>query len=109
MNETLTKFNDLSSLYGAKKLSKTLLIAHLGHNTRFKHNFIKTKSLEYISNTLATSVVGTNLQELVDLDIHFMESNNTYKGLRHKAYLPVRGQRTHTNAKTCKKKFRKKI
>lgn len=28
---------------------------------------------------------------------------NTYKGLRHKDKLPVRGQRTRTNAKTKKR------
>ena len=30
-------------------------------------------------------------------------SNGSLRGYRHKHHLPVRGQRTHTNAKTVKK------
>jgi len=36
--------------------------------------------------------------------IEFYKEINSYKGTRHKRFLPVRGQRTHTNAKTNKKK-----
>lgn len=38
--------------------------------------------------------VAMNIKRLIDL--------NTYRGLRHKRNLPVRGQRTHTNARTRK-------
>jgi len=38
--------------------------------------------------------VSTNIKRLMDL--------GTYRGLRHRRSLPVRGQRTHTNARTRK-------
>ncbi len=38
--------------------------------------------------------VSTNIKRLMDL--------GTYRGLRHRKSLPVRGQRTHTNARTRK-------
>ena len=38
--------------------------------------------------------VGMNVKRLMDLQ--------TYRGLRHRKNLPVRGQRTHTNARTRK-------
>ena len=38
--------------------------------------------------------VAMNIKRLIDL--------NTYRGLRHRRGLPVRGQRTHTNARTRK-------
>jgi small subunit ribosomal protein S13 len=38
--------------------------------------------------------VAMNIKRLIDL--------NTYRGIRHKRGLPVRGQRTHTNARTRK-------
>ena len=41
---------------------------------------------------------GVNLKRLVDL--------GCYRGLRHRKGLPVRGQRTHTNARTRKGKGR---
>ena len=40
--------------------------------------------------------VSMNIKRLMDL--------KTYRGLRHRAKLPVRGQRTHTNARTRKGK-----
>jgi small subunit ribosomal protein S13 len=39
-------------------------------------------------------VVGMSIKRLMDL--------GTYRGLRHRRGLPVRGQRTHTNARTRK-------
>lgn len=38
--------------------------------------------------------VSTNIKRLMDV--------GTYRGLRHRRSLPVRGQRTHTNARTRK-------
>ncbi|MBT5663426.1 MAG: 30S ribosomal protein S13, partial [Alphaproteobacteria bacterium] len=38
--------------------------------------------------------VSTNIKRLMDL--------GNYRGLRHRRGLPVRGQRTHTNARTRK-------
>jgi small subunit ribosomal protein S13 len=38
--------------------------------------------------------VATNIKRLMDL--------GSYRGLRHRRGLPVRGQRTHTNARTRK-------
>jgi small subunit ribosomal protein S13 len=40
--------------------------------------------------------VATNIKRLMDL--------GCYRGLRHRRQLPVRGQRTHTNARTRKGK-----
>ena len=42
--------------------------------------------------------VGINIKRLMDL--------GCYRGLRHRRGLPVRGQRTHTNARTRKGKAR---
>ena len=38
--------------------------------------------------------IGMNIKRLMDI--------NCYRGLRHRRGLPVRGQRTHTNARTRK-------
>lgn len=38
--------------------------------------------------------IGMNIKRLMDLQ--------TYRGLRHRKNLPVRGQRTHTNSRTRK-------
>lgn len=45
-----------------------------------------------------------DLQRLVTNNIKRLKDVNAYRGLRHKAKLPVRGQRTRTNARTRKGK-----
>ncbi|MBN8554073.1 MAG: 30S ribosomal protein S13 [Deltaproteobacteria bacterium] len=54
---------------------------------------------EYIEKDL--SVEG-DLRRQVSLNIKRLMDLGTYRGLRHRRGLPVRGQRTHTNARTRK-------
>ncbi|HEY8992631.1 MAG TPA: 30S ribosomal protein S13 [Candidatus Microsaccharimonas sp.] len=46
--------------------------------------------------------VEGDLQRLVTNNIKRLKDINSYRGLRHKAGLPVHGQRTRTNARTRK-------
>ena len=46
--------------------------------------------------------VEGDLQRLVTNNIKRLKDVNAYRGLRHKAGLPVNGQRTRTNARTRK-------
>lgn len=52
---------------------------------------------EYIDKNLR---VEGDLQREVSLNIKRLKEINSYRGLRHKSGLPVRGQRTKTNART---------
>ena len=56
-----------------------------------------SKLRDYIDKTLR---VEGDLQREVALNIKRLKEINSYRGLRHKANLPVRGQRTKTNART---------
>lgn len=56
-----------------------------------------TKLREYIDKTYH---VEGDLQREIGLNIKRLKEINSYRGLRHKANLPVRGQRTKTNART---------
>ena len=47
-------------------------------------------------------VVEGDLRRKVSLDIKRLNDLGCYRGLRHRKKLPVRGQRTHTNARTRK-------
>lgn len=69
---------------------------------------IKTKDLsedelvkirEYIENHYT---IEGDLRREVTQNIKRLIEINSYKGIRHKRSLPVRGQRTHTNARTRK-------
>lgn len=49
-------------------------------------------------------MVEGDLRRLVAMNIKRLMDLKSYRGLRHRAGLPVRGQRTHTNARTRKGK-----
>ena len=49
-------------------------------------------------------IVESDLQRQVSNNIKRLKDVNAYRGLRHKAGLPVHGQRTRTNARTRKGK-----
>ena len=59
------------------------------------------KIREYIENKYK---VEGDLRSEVSLNIKRLTDLGTYRGLRHRKKLPVRGQRTHTNARTRKGK-----
>ena len=59
------------------------------------------KIRELIDNNY--SVEG-DLRRKVSIDIKRLNDLGCYRGLRHRKKLPVRGQRTHTNARTRKGK-----
>lgn len=56
-----------------------------------------SKLQEIITNNYTTE---GELQRVVTGNIKRLKDINSYRGLRHKANLPVRGQRTRTNART---------
>ncbi len=66
---------------------------------------IKVKDLSehqivLIRNELQNYTVEGDLRRKVGQNIRRLMEINSYKGNRHKRKLPVRGQRTHTNART---------
>jgi small subunit ribosomal protein S13 len=56
-----------------------------------------SKLREYIDKNFQ---VEADLQRQISVNIKRLKEINSYRGLRHKANLPVRGQRTKTNART---------
>lgn len=60
--------------------------------------------LDLIRNEIAKFRVEGDLRREVAMNIKRLVELNTYRGTRHKRGLPVRGQRTKTNARTRKGK-----
>nr|YP_010041742.1 ribosomal protein S13 [Cyanophora sudae]QPB15074.1 ribosomal protein S13 [Cyanophora sudae] len=82
----------------AKKICSALLITP----------FCKVKKLSRNQTILLSQYIENNYYVEIDLQ-NQIKSNfkrlvqiSSYKGIRHTLKLPVRGQRTHTNAKTKK-------
>jgi len=49
---------------------------------------------------------GPELKKMVYSDVTRLVQLGSYRGVRHRKRLPVRGQRTHTNSKTARKFLR---
>jgi small subunit ribosomal protein S13 len=93
----------LTSVYGiGRTTSKAILAAaKIEPTTRVKD---LTEADEQKLNEIISSKydVEGDLKRLVTNNIKRIKDISTYKGLRHKAGLPVNGQRTRTNARTRK-------
>lgn len=55
-----------------------------------------------LREVISRIAVEGDLRRKVQLDIKRLQEINCYRGLRHRRRLPVRGQRTKTNARTRK-------
>ena len=88
---------------GPKHSSTILAAANVEPTTRVKDlTEAEEQRLREIIDTDYT--VEGDLQRLVTNNIKRLKDVNAYRGLRHKAGLPVNGQRTRTNARTRKGK-----
>lgn len=86
---------------GPKRARDILAAAKIEPTTRVKDltEAEEQKIRDIIDNDYTTE---GDLQRLVANNIKRLKDVNAYRGLRHKAGLPVRGQRTRTNARTRK-------
>jgi len=103
--ETKSIFFALSTIYGIGRTKSFLICKQLGFSTNLKvkslsdDQILKILKLIETSNLLITSELKKK-QILILKRLIFIKS---YRGLRRIKGLPVRGQRTHTNAKTARK------
>ena len=93
----------LTYIYGIGLTASTKILAETGINpdTRVK-NLTEEETVklrEYIDKNLK---VEGDLRREVSQNIKRLMEIGSYRGLRHRKGLPVRGQRTHTNARTRK-------
>lgn len=95
----------LTYIYGINKSTSYLICKKLGFSINFKINLLSNEQLNILVKTteLLNLILGSNLKKLKQLHFKKLVSIKSYKGLRKKQGLPVRGQRTHTNAKTARK------
>ena len=97
----------LNQIFGINiSLSKDLC-KKLGFSTNLKISDLSEDQLKSITKLIEISNIKTNsdLKNYNRLLLNNLVNIKSYRGLRRLAKLPVRGQRTHTNAKTCKKIF----
>lgn len=92
----------LTSIYGiGKQRSKEICLnANISENSKVSD--LKEEQIELLRENVAKYIVEGDLRREKTLNIKRLVDLNCYRGLRHRRGLPVRGQRTKTNARTCK-------
>ncbi|MBE5903872.1 MULTISPECIES: 30S ribosomal protein S13 [Pseudobutyrivibrio] len=93
----------LTYIYGIGRVSsnKVLEAAGVDPNTRVKD--LTDEEVKKISTVIdETLTVEGDLRREVALDIKRLQEIGCYRGIRHRKGLPVRGQKTKTNARTRK-------
>lgn len=85
---------------GLKSSQKILKEAGVNPDTRIKD--LTADQEQAIRNAMSDYVVEGDLRREVALNIKQLVEMGCYRGMRHKKGLPVRGQRTKTNARTRK-------
>ncbi|WP_343192526.1 30S ribosomal protein S13 [Buchnera aphidicola (Taiwanaphis decaspermi)] len=92
----------LTSIYGIGKsrAKKICYLTKIPENIKIKE--LSIEQLEKIRLEISKFIVEGDLRRDVTLKIKRLIDLKCYRGIRHKKKLPVRGQRTKTNARTRK-------
>ncbi len=92
----------LTYIYGIGRPTSNEILAALNINADTKVKDLTEAEVNEIRSKIDTIPVEGDLRREVALNIKRLREINCYRGMRHKRSLPVRGQRSKTNARTRK-------
>jgi small subunit ribosomal protein S13 len=92
----------LTAIFGIGLSRSKLICAQTGVPTNKKVKDLDDNELERLRDAIGKFVVEGDLRREVSMSIKRLMDLGSYRGLRHRKGLPVRGQRTRTNARTRK-------
>ena len=93
----------LTYIYGIGRTSATKILAEAGINPDIRVKDLTEEDEIKLSKVIADNyTVEGDLRREVAMDIKRLVEIGSYRGMRHRKGLPVRGQRSKTNARTRK-------
>jgi small subunit ribosomal protein S13 len=93
----------LTYIYGIGRSRANKILAEAGINLDKRIRELSEEEVNRIRMIIdQQGMVEGDLRKQVQMDIKRLMDIGCYRGLRHRRGLPVRGQRTHTNARTRK-------
>ena len=92
----------LTAIYGIGRTRAQIICdaAGVAHTTKIKE--LSDAEMDKLRDEVGKFTVEGDLRREVTMNIKRLMDLGCYRGLRHRKNLPVRGQRTHTNARTRK-------
>ena len=93
----------LTYIYGIGRTSSNRILAEAGVNPDTRVKDLTDDEVRKIAAVIADSqVVEGDLRREIAMNIKRLQEIGCYRGIRHRRSLPVRGQKTKTNARTRK-------
>jgi small subunit ribosomal protein S13 len=92
----------LMHIYGVGPTRAKAICMSVGIDPATKVNALQEEQLDQIRAQVAKYPVEGDLRREVAMNIKRLMDLGCYRGIRHRRGLPVRGQRTSTNARTRK-------
>ena len=93
----------LTYIYGIGRSSSNRILAEAGVNPDTRVKDLTDDEVKKLATIIAdTQVVEGDLRREIAMNIKRLQEIGCYRGIRHRKCLPVRGQKTKTNARTCK-------
>lgn len=93
----------LTYIYGIGRVSANRILSEAGVNPDTRVRDLTDEEVKKISAVIdATQIVEGDLRRQIAMDIKRLQEIGCYRGVRHRKSLPVRGQKTKTNARTRK-------
>ena len=92
----------LTAIYGVGRTRAKEICATVGVEPSTKISALDENVLEQIRGEIAKMTVEGDLRREVSMNIKRLMDLGTFRGIRHRRSLPLRGQRTKTNARTRK-------
>ncbi len=92
----------LRAIFGVGPKVCSEVLAKVGINPERSSNEVTEEEVQQIRTALDEYNVEGDLRREIALNIKRLKDLGCYRGIRHRKGLPVRGQRTHTNARTRK-------
>ena len=93
----------LTYIFGIGRVSSNRILAQAGVNPDTRVRDLTDDEVKRISAVIdETQTVEGDLKRQIAMDIKILQEIGCYRGVRHRRSLPVRGQKTKTNARTRK-------
>ena len=93
----------LTYIYGIGRTSSNRILAAAGVNPDTRVRDLTDEDVKKISAVIdETQTVEGDLRRQIAMNIKRLQEIGCYRGVRHRKSLPVRGQKTKTNARTRK-------
>ena len=93
----------LTAIYGIGFTSSRRILKDAGVDPNTRVRDLSSEEVKKISDVIdSTQMVEGDLRREVALNIKRLQEIGCYRGIRHRKHLPVRGQKTKTNARTRK-------